>query len=514
MMKKNIMMTCAVGSLLLATSCVELDQLPQSFLTEEEYIETPQTLDVVAKAVSGVYKDMWNGNYGFSCRILRYSTAAGDIVPLVTKPNNDMLYLYNMTPTTSGSVKDVTALWKNFWDVISSSNKIIGGTPIPEDQAEAAKYKAVVAEARFMRALAYFHLVRMFGDVPFIASSGETFEDKLPRVPVARIYDEIIVPDLTIACTDLPATSRTGDAGSPSQWAAKTCLADVNLTMAGWPLKRDTYAEAARLAKDVIEKSGLTLTQKYGDLWKEAKKHDANEHLFAIMNSVAYKTPSQYGKSFYPNTHAKYPGWGDYFANPKFVESCPDDDRKAWNFELAWDEKVGGKVKHVTYQESANKLPLISKYRDYNEVNKKGVLSQLSNGLTTVYRLADTYLIYAEASTLATKKVDDLAARCLRRLQERANVPEAERTQTTDPEAFDKAVFKERGIELYAEGKRWFDYIRREKAAEIKELRYVDEVSGITDPFAKSVYKKEGHYYLPIPQDEVQMAGWENNKGY
>lgn len=159
--------------MLLATSCVELDQLPQSFLTEEEYIETPQTLDVVAKAVSGVYKDMWNGNYGFSCRILRYSTAAGDIVPLVTKPNNDMLYLYNMTPTTSGSVKDVTALWKNFWDVISSSNKIIGGTPIPEDQAEAAKYKAVVAEARFMRALAYFHLVRMFGDVPFIASSGK-----------------------------------------------------------------------------------------------------------------------------------------------------------------------------------------------------------------------------------------------------------------------------------------------------------------------------------------------------
>lgn len=513
-MKKNILAALLIGSCLTVTSCVNLDLEPESFLTEEEYIQIPQDLAVVGKAASGIYKDLWSENYGFSCRILRYNTAAGDVVPLVTKPSNDMLYLYNMTPSVSGSIKDITALWANFWKVINSSSKLINGTPIPSDPTEAKKYKAIVAEARFMRALSYFYLVRMFGDQPFVTNSEEAALENNPRVSVARIYDEIIIPDLTIATNDLPLTSRTADAGSPSQWAAKTCLADVYLTMAGWPLKRNTYSDAARIAQDVIEHSGLKLTTKYADLWKEAKKQETNEHLFAIMNSVAYKTPSQYGKSFYPGSHALYPGWGDYFANPNFMNSCPDDDRKAWNFETSWDEKINGVVTNVTYQNSENKLPLISKFRDYNEVNIKGVLSQLSNGLTTIYRLADTYLIYAEASTLANNKVDALAAKCLSEIQSRSNVPAAQRTNTTDPAAFDKAVFKERGIEFYAEGKRWFDYIRREKANEIKDFRYIDPVSGITDPFSQSVYKQQGHYYLPIPQIEVEMAGWQNNSGY
>lgn len=510
----NKIMALTAGSLLLFASCVELDQDPQSFLTEEEYIQIPQSLDVVSKGVSGIYGDMWNGNYGFSCRILRYNTAAGDVVPLVTKPNNDMLYLYNMIPSTSASVKDITALWGNFWSVINSSNKIINGTPIPDDAVEGPKYKAVVGEARFMRGLAYFYLVRMFGEVPLVTNSEQAALENNPRVSVARIYDEVIVPDLMIACQDLPKVSRTGDAGSPSQWAAKTCLADVKLTMAGWPLKRNTATEAADLAKDVVVNSGLQLTPVYGDLWKEDKKTDANEHLFAIMNSVAYRKASQYGKSFYPGTHAQYPGWGDYFANPHFMDACPNDDRKAWNFETEWDEKVNGVKTHVTYQQSANKLPLISKFRDYNEVNAKGVLSQLSNGLTTIYRLADAYLIYAEASVLATHQVDALASKCLRDIQQRAHVAINEQTTTTDPALFDKAVFKERGIEFYAEGKRWFDFVRREKVSEIKEYRFVDEVSNITDPFVQSVYKAQGHYYLPLPETEVQMSGWENNSGY
>ena len=384
-----------------------------------------------------------------------------------------------------------------------------------EISEKAKKYKAVIAEAKFTRALAYFYLVRIFGDVPFITNQEEATRSDNPRTAVAKIYDEIIIPDLKAAIQELPTISRTSDAETPSKWAAETCLADVYLTMGGWPLKREgAYAQAANLAKGVIEKSGLFLTPKYEDLWKEDKKRDANEHLFVIMNSVEYRTPSQYGKSFYPKQHAKYPGWNDYFANPNFVNSTPDDDRKAWNFELEWKEKTQNGVQLVNYKNSANELPLISKFRDYNNVNSKGQLSQLSNGITPIYRLADTYLIYAEASTLANNSVDALAVECLRKIQERANVPVAERTNTTNPAEFDKAVFKERGIELYAEGKRWFDYIRREKADEIKDYRYVDKVSNITDPYSQSIYKQQGHYYLPVPQNQVQMSGWENNSGY
>lgn len=151
--------------MLLTTSCVDLTQDPQSFLTEEEYIQYPQNLATVSKSVTGLYNNLWSENYGFSCRLIRYNTAAGDVVPQIAKPNNDMIPLYNMNPGAGTVVKDITALWQNFWKVINGANKIINGTPIPSGD-DAPKYKAVVAEANFMRALSYFYLVRILVTYP------------------------------------------------------------------------------------------------------------------------------------------------------------------------------------------------------------------------------------------------------------------------------------------------------------------------------------------------------------
>lgn len=137
----------------------------------------------------------------------------------------------------------------------------------------AKRYKAVVAEARFMRALSYFYLVRMYGDIPYVTNSSEAIEYQ-PRTAVADIYNKIIVPDLIEACASLPTVSRSGFSSTPSQWAAKALLSDVYMTMAGWPLKlgKEYYAKAAEVSLDIIEHSGLSLTPVYGDLWKEAKR--------------------------------------------------------------------------------------------------------------------------------------------------------------------------------------------------------------------------------------------------
>ncbi|MEG1685843.1 MAG: RagB/SusD family nutrient uptake outer membrane protein [Bacteroides sp.] len=502
-MKRNIFIALAGSCLLTVSSCVDLDQEPKSFIQEEQFIQQPQTLPLVEKSVSGIYNDLWSGNYDFCCRMIRYNTAAGDVVPQLAKPNNDMLPLYNMNPSAGNIPKDSKSLWENFWKVINSTNKIISGTPIPEGD-KGKPYKAVVAEARFLRGLAYFYLVRIFGDVPKVTNTEEALKKGNPRVAVKIIYDEVIVPDLVIACADLPAKSRSGNSSTPSMWAAKTLLSDVYMTMAGWPLKlgKEYYAKAAAQTKDIITNAGLTLTKPYDDLWKEDKKGDANEHLFALHNSVAFKNPSQYGKSFFASDY--WPaGWGDYFASADFMKAYPNDDRKDWNFETEWykDKK---KTQKVTWETSANKLPLIKKFRDYDDVNPKtGVISQLSNGLTTIYRYADALLMYAEASTLATGQVDDMAKNALKEVQLRANMPADKITNTTDAKAFDDAVFAERGWELYVEGKRWFDIVRREKAGEIRPKVYNE-----------SFYKANGHYYLPIPEEEVRMAEWKNNPGY
>ena len=513
-MKRNIYLL-GLGLLFSTTACVDLDQEAQSFLTEEQFIEQPQTIDIVQKTVTGLYHNLWGENYGFCCRRLRLEVSAGEIIPAFSKPNNPLGNIHNLYPTAGVVDTDAQKMWDNYWSVITATNKIINGTPIPETD-DAAIYKAAVGEAYFLRAFTYFQLVRTFGDVPFITSGEEALNKSIQRTSVATIYDEIIVPDLEYACKNLPGKSRSGSSDTPSKWAAKTLLADVYMTMAGWPLKKGTeyYAKAAAETKDIIEHAELKLTDKYEDLWKESKKVSDKEHLFAVHNSVIMGNPSQYGKSFYSSDH-KYGGWNDYFASPIFAERHPEDDRLAWNIAKVFEGKNGTMI---DYKNSINKCPLISKFKDYDVPQGKSVSAQ-TNGITPIYRYADVLLMYAEASNLAEGAPNKLAKECLKKVQDRANYPEQDRPAVNNKEEFDKAIFAERGWEFYCEGKRWFELVRREKVAEYRNIgpkkpgdKGLDEEYG--NFYDSSIYKANNHYYFPIPIEQIKMTGWNNNAGY
>ncbi|MDD3969021.1 MAG: RagB/SusD family nutrient uptake outer membrane protein [Proteiniphilum sp.] len=482
---------------LLASSCVDLDQEPKSWITKEQYIEIPQNISQVQKSISGLYNSFWKENYGFSCRMFRIGIGSDEMVTS-PKPNNAMLLIQNLTPNISLNTADWGTMWANMWLVITGSNAIISGTPIPTDPVEAASYKSVLGEAYFMRALSYFYLVRLYGDVPMVLTPEDAMQQQ-PRVSVATIYDQVIIPDCITAIHTLPSTSRSGNSATPSLWAAKTLLADVYLTMAGWPLKKGSeyYAKSAEQTLDIINNAanaGLSLTPVYGDLWKEAKKTAPNEHLFAIHNSVANKNPSQFGKSFYPRDYVPA-GWADYYGNPDFMHATPPSNRKSFNYMLQWNTSKG----LVSWENSMDKYPCIAKYYDYNQGGP--ATNALSNGLTSIYRYADVLLMYAEASNLATGNVNTLAQKCLNEVQNRAG-------STVTPSGvssanFDKAVVNERGWEFLAEYKRWFDLVRREKLSSVKPQQYTG-----------SVFEKFSTYYFPVPQIQIQMTGWENNPGY
>lgn len=492
-MKTKIVSAILLGSIL-STSCVDLNQRPNSFITEEDYIGLPQDIQQVQKAATGLYNDLWGENYGFNCRMQAISCSADELVTS-PKPNNRIQYLIDLNPSVGANDKDVSTAWKIFWKVVSSSNKIINGTPIPSDPAKATEYKAVVAEAHFMRALAYFYLVRIFGDVPMVLTTAAAPADA-PRVGVSEIYNKVILPDLEYASEFLPAYSRSTNSSTPSKWAAKAMLADVHMNMAGWPLKlgATSYAKAAQITKEIIQEGGLSLTPEYSDLFKEANKAEANEHLFAIHHISKYNA-SNYGKSYYPSDFAPNAGWADYYANPDFMNKYPQDDRKAHNFMTSWNTKTG----IVQWQDSKDKLPSISKYYNYDE-GAPGKSAQ-SNGLTVIYRYADVLLMYAEASARAEGTPNADAYNALHLVQKRANAPETPAGLNQD--AFVKAVLAERGWEFFAEMKRWFDLVRTETVAEIKP-----------DEYAHSLFKANNHYYMPIPSEQVQMAGWANNSGY
>ena len=501
---KKLIYTFIASSMLAATvtSCIDLDQEPKSFITEEEYIEYPKDVESVAKGVSGLYNQLRgtnaagkHDNYGFNTRLQRLNVSADDVTYSPTKANNPLGTLESLTPSLYGNNDDFQTPWSIFYKVINNSNKIIEGTPITEDNKVALQQ--IVGEAYFLRGLSYFYLVRLFGDVPLVLTKDDP-AITMSRTSVAEIYDKAIIPSLSTAAQWLPEKSRSNDSSTPSKWAAKAALADAYMTMAGWPLKKgqEYYGKAETELNEIITKAGLELTQKYEDLWKEDKKTEANEHMFAIHHSVKFNTASNYGKSYYPADFYPKAGWSDYYASEKFYLSYPDDVRKTWNFMVEWPV---AKNKVVNYKDSKDGLPAISKYYDYDQ----GVPSNSaqSNGITCIYRYADVLLMYAEASTHATGSVNALALKCLQEVQQRAG--DKTLTTTTDPAAFEEAVFNERGWEFFAEMKRWFDLVRLEKVADVKPTEW----SG-------STFKANNHYYFPVPYNEINLTGWANNAGY
>ena len=156
----------------------------------------------------------------------------------------------------------------------------------------------------------------------------------------------------------------------------------------------------------------------------------------------------------------------------------------------------------VPYTQSTMKSPFINKYRDY------GTDAAQSDGIIPIYRYADVLLIYAEAQNLANNGPDDLAYRCINDVRKRAtggtsnDIPE-----NLSGEDFDKYVFDERGWEFFAEFKRWFQLVRREKVEECNRYNSRVVEAGYID-------RNKENYLMPLPPKEVELAKFPQNAGY
>lgn len=104
-MKKLIYLTAITGSLLLTTSCVDLTQEPESFITEEQYWTAIDQASL-QKAADALYSDLWQGNYGFNSRLQRLNVCADDITYRAAKANNELAYYGRLTPNLTANDAD------------------------------------------------------------------------------------------------------------------------------------------------------------------------------------------------------------------------------------------------------------------------------------------------------------------------------------------------------------------------------------------------------------------------
>src|SRR5690606_37427417 len=171
----------------------------------------------------------------------------------------------------------VRTFWPYWYQVISAANAAIAGAE-SLNLAE-AEINPFIAEARFIRAFSYYHLVRVFGDIPYIdyfIENPESVQD-LSKTPVAGVYQGIIA-DLEFAKEWLPDKQPSEVRSRPSKGTAAAYLASVALT-------REDFQRAYEEAKWVIDNKGrfgYELEQDYQDLYRAEIADNLRETIFTV----------------------------------------------------------------------------------------------------------------------------------------------------------------------------------------------------------------------------------------
>ena len=356
----------------------------------------------------------------------------------------------------------------------------------------------LLAEVHTMRALYYFYLVRMFGDVPKVTSLIESLDEvQTPRSPVKEIYDEIIIPDLlTAEQSTLPWMDATGKV---SMAAVKSILADVYLTYAGYPVQGGTYAESAERSRQVIEESGHTLFPEYTDMIDPANRN-TQEFILQVQHA---KTIRENGLT--PVTLPAFTGiaqytdeYGGLIPTPEFVESYEPGDKRTEEKQFYYTYYKGHPNDYPEGDPRRDSLHL-GGYYIYKYFDKQAIDNDARSELNfTIYRLADVMLMHAEAANRANGGPTPLALQSLNAIRERADLPPV--PAGLSMEEFEEAVWAERYYELAYESKIWFDMVRTRMVRNDLTKEF-DNFVGHTTVWGKTF--TEDQLLFPIPQRET-----------
>lgn len=399
--------------------------------------------------------------------------------------------------------------WSDYYSIIYRANVVLSRLPT----MTFARVPQFTAEARFLRAMAYFDLVRLWGAVPLATKEVSISEAKnLPRSPIADVY-QLITDDLTFAAANLPdvyTNTFAGDKGRATKWAAKALLGKVYLTMAGYPLKQaDKLALAKQQFADVIAQEGVSasvpaIAPNYKSMFQTA--NDNKYWLFEVqyisgVGGLGGTAPSDMGFQ-YPSQWVTYQPFGpDASVNPNLLGAGwpKADTRKAATLDSGY---VDTKTKFVS--------PRIqfTKFLEKGTTAPTGTRDYPNN--YPVIRYEDVLLMQAEVlneGVAAGASVPAQALTYLNRIRTRAGV---KALTTVSKEDFRLALERERRWEFAAEGQRWFDLVRTGRAIAVMNQFIKD--NGVRHPSPLD----EHDLLFPIPLQEMQInpGFWQQNPGY
>ncbi len=384
------------------------------------------------------------------------------------------------------------AVYNGCYKAIQGANNVINNYHITTGTA--ATIDIIVGEAHFIRGFSYYWLTRFWGNIPLV-TSGEFTEEMLTigKSTPAEVY-ELILEDLKIAEEKLPDVKR--DPGRPNKGAAKAFLADVYLTMAGWPLKQtDKYALAAAKAKEVIDNRdvyGFQLLPTFAAVFvNDPAVVGTAEAVFQIngFSGGSGTGNATYGSTTMPGEEG---GWDDMFAELKFFEEFPEGPRKAATFRTEFG--LGGAK--IPWQQSLTKHPYYQKW-----YIKDNIVTSTISLPSVMMRYAHVLTIYAEAKARSETGPDQAAYDALNLVRLRGRVAGTKALSPADgltAAEFAAEVIQERAWEFACERTRWFDLVR----LELVEWANARKDPGDLQPI-RAITKES--YWLPLPYTDTSI---------
>jgi starch-binding outer membrane protein, SusD/RagB family len=400
-------------------------------------------------------------------------------------------------------------LWLGYYTLINRCNVTINEvntntTIVANDQIK----QQTIAEARFLRAYAYFNLVRFFGRVPLIDKLFENpaQQNNIPQSTAAQVY-AFIEADLVFAAANLPLLWDSKFVGRATRGAANGLLAKVYLTQQKW-------SQAMGAANAVMTSGQYDLSTSYDRIFRE-EGENSSESVFEVQATASAAIPSNNGVQYAQIQGVRGAGlwdlgWGwntpttdleaAYEANdPRKNRTIMYTSTNTTTFQTIYGENLPTGLPNPRYN---NKVYT-------NPATRASIGNRFGYWMNVrILRYADVVLMYAEAANEVGGTANITAARnALNSVRARARggnnsiLPDV---TATDQAVLRDAIRRERRVELAMEHDRFFDLVRWGIA------------QTVLNAHGKTAFSNARDVLLPIPQAQIDLSAGvlTQNPGY
>ena len=508
------------------SSCADdfLDQENSYQLSQENYFDSDAA---VQSSTSALYNYVW---YDFNDKF--YYGMGDGRANNITAQYSD--YIYPYTNFTDNSLSQgLTQAWGSLYSVVSQSNNTINNikTKCTSNVSESAKVKAM-AEARFMRGLAYWYIGTLWGCGIIYENVADMVDNYVvPAQPRADVI-EFAIRDMEYAAKNLPTTQ--GDKGRITKYAAFGMLSRLYLSMAGLTTsgpydgtnvatdfnrgsRNEYYLDLAKKAAlKVIKESDAKLLDSYAELWGASTINNNSESLFQLQfiagdgvggagqsmtRFLAWSTMVADTNAWGGATYCSYDLWEEFKEYlDENLGTVVDDAIRRHNSVASYGESypelsadasdpyVYGVTESAGSQGANIKKYVIGtkKVNGFSTVNNSGINSYM-------LRLAEVYLNYVEAVLGNAESTTDAdAIKYFNMIRRRAGV--AEKTKLTYED-----LRHEYRVEFAFEGLYWYQLVRRSYYKQQEVVNYVNNQNRNASYYESSThtYKLSDTYVAP-----------------